>query len=276
VQWAGLVRELSPKPVKLSTHLHIHQPQHSCIEPLAAELTCKDSSFSCYVLLHGIGASVQECNTVGPMTSADRAKYTDALICWYHAYQKSKLEIGSDPLSLMILYHEIFMQLLAGFNELERAIGRDGPNEAADALQYVRPWSSSIEAKRCVIHASLIHRQIGSMRIDSEPALHVPRSIFLAALAWYCYIQFDEGQPVTSHTSQLPLDLPEVKLFNINPYQYLVETSMLKKGKPTLHEANHLGGLLDMLPRLGHWGISKRLARILGLLVHGDQHLEAT
>ena len=273
-QWAGLVKELSPRPVKLSTHIHAHQPQHTCNRPLEAELACKNSRFSCYVLLHGIGASVQESNISGPMTSANKAKFTDALICWYHAYGRAMPENEIDPCSLMILYHEIFMQLLVDFNELERAIGRDGPDEAAYALEYIRPWSSSLEAKRCVIHASLIHRQAGLMRIDAEPATHVPWSMFLAALVWYCYIEFSEEQPDTSQDSQLLLDLLEVKLFNINPYQYLAETSVPKSGKPILHEASPLGGLTDMLPRMGHWGISKRLARILRLLIYGEQYSE--
>lgn len=246
------------------------QPHHACNRPLPAELACKSSRFSCYVLLHGIGAAVQESNAAGSLASADRAKLTDALICWYHAYEKSRPTNENDPFSLMVLCHEIFMQLLVNFDELERAIGRDGPDEAADSLQYARLWSSTIEAKRCVIHASLIYRQIGSMRIDAEPALHLPRSIFLAALAWYCYIQFEQGEPESSLDTQMPLDILEVPLFNINPFQHPIETNVLKKGKSTFTDSSPLGGLIDMLPRIGHWGISYRLARILKLLVDGD------
>ena len=223
------------------------------------------------MLLHGIGAAVQESNAAGPLTAADRAKFTDALICWYHAYEKSRPANESDPFSLMVLWHEIFMQLLVDFDELERAIGRDGPDEAADSLKYAYVWSSTIEARRCVIHGSLIYRQIGSMRIDAEPALHLPRSIFLAALAWYCYIHFEQGEHESSQDSQMPTDILEVSLFNINPFQHSIETSVLKKGKPTLIESSPLGGLIDMLPRIGHWGISYRLARILKLLVDGDE-----
>ena len=175
----------------------------------------------------------------------------------------------------MVLCHEIFMQLLVNFDELERAVGRDGSDAAVDSLQYVRLWSSSIEARRCVIHASLIYRQIGSLRIDAEPALHVPRSIFLAALAWYCYIHFEQGGSETPQDTQMPLDIIEVPLFNINPSQYPIETSVLKKGKSTFTESSPLGGLVDTLSRIGHWGISYRLARILRLLLDGggSQHL---
>jgi hypothetical protein len=170
----------------------------------------------------------------------------------------------------MILCHEIFMSLLVDFNELERAIGRDGSRGRDDAMNYVNNWSSSLEAKRCVIHASLIYRQIGSMRVDSEPALHVPRSMFLAAIAWYCYVQFDQTNPALPQPSEEFLDIPEIKLFNINSLQHLFDSTGSSKGKPKLREAGPLSGLMDMLYRIGHWGISRRFARILGLLLHGD------
>ena len=269
-RWASLVRNITSSPAKLSTHLHVAQPQHACNRPLSTELACKTSRFSCYVLLHGIGAAVQESNGAGPLTQGDRTKFTDALICWYHAYEKSRPANESDPFSLMVLCHEIFMQLLVNFDELERAIGRDGPDEAADSQQYARLWSSTIEAKRCVIHASLIYRQIGSFRIDAEPALHLPRSIFWAALAWYCYIQFAQRECELSQHPQISMDVLEVPLFNINPVQHPIETNVLKKGQPTLTESSPLGALVDMLPRIGHWGMSYRLARILKLLVDGE------
>lgn len=223
------------------------------------------------MLLHSIGAAVQETNAAGPLTPADRAVFTDALICWYHAYEKNRLANESDPFSLMVLWHEIFMQLLVDFDKLEGAIGRDGPDEATDSMQYASVWSSSIEAQRCVIHGSLIYRQIGSMRIDAEPAIHVPRAIFLAALAWYCYIHFGQAEDESPQNAHVPTNILEVALFNINPFEYPIETSVLKKWRPTLTESSPLGGLVDMLPRIGHWGISSQLSRILKLLVDPDE-----
>ncbi|CZR65093.1 uncharacterized protein PAC_14993 [Phialocephala subalpina] len=269
-QWANLVRSSMLKPTKLSSHLHLNQDEHSCSMPLLKELACKNSSFSCYVLLHGIGAAVQESNAAGQMTQTNAKRYQDALICWYHAYGKAKAAHEPDPLCQMILCHEIFMSLLVDFNELERAMGRDGASERAASLKYVGQWSSSVEAKRCVVHATLIHRQIGGMRIDSEPAIHVPRSVFLAAIAWYCYIQFDQAGSGLPQTFGESLDSPESKVFGINPLQLLFEASGFKMEKPKLTEVSPLRGLTDMLHRIGRWGISRRFARILGLLIYGD------
>jgi hypothetical protein len=266
-QWAHMMR-ISKQSV-MNQHLHINQIEHRPTQPLPKELECGYSRFSCYVILHGIGAAVQETNQAGRMRQPDIEKYRDALICWYYAYEAGKPANEHDPFCLMILWHEIFMSLLVDFDELERAIGRDGSSDAAHAMLYAGPWATSIEAKRCVIHASLIHRQIGSMRVDSEPAIHVPRCMFLAAIAWYCYIQFGkEGSPPVP-TEEI-FDFPEVKILSINPFQHLFEASGFKKAKPTVVEASPLCGLTDMLHRLGHWDIARRFARILGLLIHGD------
>ncbi len=116
------------------------------------------------------------------------------------------------------------------------------------------------------------------MRVDSEPALHVPRSMFLAGIAWYCYIHFDQTDPALPHSSEEFLEIPEIKLFNISSVQHLFDSAGSNKGKPKLIEASPLSGLMDMLYRIGHWGISRRFARILGLLIHGitDSHVMDT
>src|ERR1700722_2157733 len=103
------------------------------------------------------------------------------------------------------------MSLLVDFDELERAIERYGSGDATNALLYAGPWASFTEVKRCIIHASFIYRQIGSMRVNSEPATHVPRRMFLAAIAWYCYIQFCEVDSPPLASEEI-FDFPEVKV----------------------------------------------------------------
>lgn len=272
-RWAHLVR-LSLEPTSLSSHLHVNQPEHISDAPMSRELGCKDSRFSCYVILHSIGASVQASKAANTMNAVESRKYQEALICWYHAYEEARLSQGPDPLCLMVLYHEIFMSLLVDFQKLEHAIRleRTGtPAAAAESIAYARGWSASLEAKRCVIHASLIHGQIEGIRFDAELPLHVPRSLFLAALAWYCYIKFDESfapaQPLTFEES---LAIPEIKMFNIDPMQFLPEANGFHTGKPEVTDAAVLGRLTDLLDQIGHWGSSRRFARILRVLVYGD------
>ncbi|PVH80422.1 hypothetical protein DL98DRAFT_204028 [Cadophora sp. DSE1049] len=284
-RWAHLLR-LSPDPSKLSTHLHVNQPEHVDTAPLSKELSCRESRFSCYVILHSIGASVQASRVAGTLTPKAKHSFEEALICWYHAYEQTRTTQEPDPLCLMVLYHEIFMTLLVDFSQLESAIG--GPAKGADAITYARNWSTSIEAKRCIIHASLIHRQCEGIPYHSEPALHVPRSMFLAARAWYCYIQFDPSvmpapasSPSSTNTSpqaqqqqqqltyEESFNIPEVKMFNIDPMQYLPAVNGFGTGKPQLTEAATLCRLADLLEQSGRWGISRRFARILRVLIFG-------
>ncbi|KAK0119518.1 hypothetical protein ONS95_010960 [Cadophora gregata] len=281
-RWAHLIR-LSPDPSKLSTHLHVNQAEHVDTAPLSKELSCRESRFSCYVILHSIGASVQASRVAGTLTPKQMQNFEEALICWYHAYEQTRTTQDPDPLCLMVLYHEIFMTLLVDFSQLESAIG--GPAKGADAITYARNWSTSIEAKRCIIHASLIHRQCEGIPFHSEPALHVPRSMFLAARAWYCYIQFDPSVTPVDGSSSTPqtasqqqqqqmtyeesFNIPEVKMFNIDPMQYLPAVNGFGTGKPQLTEAATLCRLADLLEQIGRWGISRRFARILRVLIFG-------
>ncbi|KAH7355275.1 hypothetical protein BKA65DRAFT_549343 [Rhexocercosporidium sp. MPI-PUGE-AT-0058] len=270
-RWAHLLR-LSPEPSKLNTHLHINQPEHVDTAPLSKELSCRESRFSCYVILHSIGASVQASRVAGTLTPKQKQSFEEALICWYHAYEQTRTTQDSDPLCLMVLYHEIFMTLLVDFTQLESAIG--GPAKGASAIAYAHTWSTSMEAKRCIIHASLIHRQCEGIPYHGEPALHVSRSMFLAARAWYCYIQFDPAStPTAPQQQQLTFEesfnIPEIKMFNIDPMQYLPAVNGFGTGKPQLSEAATLCRLVDLLDQIGRWGISRRFARILRALIYG-------
>ncbi|PBP25602.1 hypothetical protein BUE80_DR003458 [Diplocarpon rosae] len=267
-RWAHLTR-LSPTPTKLSTHLHVNQPSHHCTTPLSKELSCKDSRLSASLILHSISASVQASKASNSLSSSVRQGYEESLICWYHAYEETRTTQEPDALCLMVLYHEIFMSLLVDFCQLELAIGSNAP----EAVAYARTWSTSIDAKRAIIHASLIHRQAEGIRYDAEPALHVPRSMFLAARAWYCYIHFDTSDQTLPGDGGEFDAIPEIEMFNIDPLQYLPGANGYGTGKPLVSEAATLGRLTDLLEQVGHWGIARRFAVIFRSLIYGEQQL---
>ncbi|KAJ5042493.1 uncharacterized protein L3040_005037 [Drepanopeziza brunnea f. sp. 'multigermtubi'] len=272
-RWAHLVR-LSPEPSRITSHLHINQPAHNCTTPLSKELTCKDSRLSASLILHSISASVQDSKAANSLTPQAKHAYEESLICWYHAYEETRTTQDADPLCLMILYHEIFMTLLVDFRQLEAAIANEPNPNSAQAIEYARSWATSKAAKRCIIHASLIHRQAEGIRYDAEPALHVPRSMFMAARAWYCYIHFDSSDvaPPPPLILDNEVDLPEIKMFNVDPLQYLPGANGYGTAKPAMSEAATLVRLTDLLEQVGHWGISRRFAFILRGLIYGEQH----
>ena len=276
-QWAQLMRKSSVPQTTIQQHLHFSQLQSIQQHPLAVEINCRHSKLTCYVILHGIEAAVEEASQIC-CVSADQqtfSRFRDALMCWYHAYGPISSASDPDTFCLIILWHKIFMSILVDFNALECAIGRDGSSDASSAQSYASQWASSIEAKRCIIHASLISCQMGAMRVDAEPAIHVPRCMFLAAIVWYCYIKFGTMDISIPAAGEEDLDFLEIRVLGVNPVQHLCNADGFKKGKLSVIEAGPLCRLTDMLHKIGHWDIARRFARILGLLLHEntDSHL---
>ncbi len=268
-RWAAIVAE-QPRPDLTSQNSLVNELTSPSYDSRGAIHVPQTSGrFAAYVILEGIGAAICEHKQQGGSDPDVLERFRDALNLWYVTHQRSETGHESDPLCLMVLWHLTFMSLFADFDLLERAIGRDGSEVARSNLVHVSDWASSIDAKRCVIHASLVQKQIETMRIGTEPAIHVPRALFLAAIAWYCYTRFgsDVGLAVSSKE---PLDFPEIKLLGINASLHLFEANGFKTGKPSAIESSTLCGLTDLLQRIGHWEIARRFAAILGSLIHGE------
>ena len=70
-------------------------------------------------------------------------------------------------------------------------------------------------------------------------------------------------------TYEESFNIPEVKMFNIDPMQYLPAVNGFGTGKPQLTEAATLCRLADLLEQSGRWGLSRRFARILRVLIFG-------
>jgi hypothetical protein len=117
----------------------------------------------------------------------------EALVCWHTTFVNvaSKVNQSSshtiDTFCLMALWHTAFMNLLVDFNILERAIGRDSrSNTLLDSdLAYTSQWANSSAARRCILHAYALRDSLSNIRIDTEPAIHVPHCLFLAGIASY-------------------------------------------------------------------------------------------
>ena len=267
--------------------MHINLPPHQYIEPLPQELSCKSSRLTAYVILCGVLTSICEKQQMDQLESGSSnfEKYFEALMCWYFTFQLDHERdlIQADPFCLMILWHTAFMNLLANFNILERAIGRDGSetSSAESDHLYATKWASSTEAKRCILHIHAIQNILGTMRLDAEPAIHTPHCLFLAGVASFCYAQFGR-----SLDSALDVDLrfPEFTLRGVSVPQHLFKSSHNTSNSGTANASHgaHTPGpvvpvgtamlymLTDMLQRIGHWGIARKLSAVLGALVQAD------
>lgn len=301
-------------PVHECLHTNLHDDGS---QPLPQELSWKNSHFTAYAILHGISASISEKQQMSQIrpASANFAKYFDALICWYHTFEKDtrfsepKHVSRPDTLCLLVLWHTVFMSLVTNFNNLERAIGRNGVTLEAD-LAYAASWATSKEAQRCILHAHALLYSLGAMRLDAEAAIHIPHCLFLAGIASYCYARFrrpssafqaqDHTQTprlfVPESQSPGPMEFPEFTLRGAPIPQHLfgspaagssdtgtslaaddasIAFSTQEDRTTRFRPTSDVGGtmmctLIDMLQRIGHWGIARKYAATLSALVHAD------
>jgi len=229
------------------------------------------SRFSAYASLEGLAASVIDARLSRQLHKPMIASLQSDLISYHEQFLRQQNAYQPDYLGVSILWHLSFMSLFADFDLLERAIGRDGASLDEDDAHLIAAWAASVEAKRCVVHGLLIQKELEKLSLGAEPAIHVPRAMFLAAICWYCYSRYGTDDGTSGGLGHGSLDFPEVRMLGANPTLLLFEANGYKLGRPTAIEANGpLCGLTDLLQRIGHWEIARKFAAILGALIHNE------
>lgn len=227
-----------------------------------------NDSFSKYVILEGFGTLIAEDRRQGRLDDAALDAHHQNLLNWCDSFNGDQ----PDNLCLMMLWHWTYMCLLVDFDQLERAIGRDGPEAVRDALDYVSKWVSSSNSTRCVIHALLSLRLLQSFRFDKVLAIHVPRVMFSAAVAWYCYLQY--GLPdsvVTPLLNEVDIHFPEFAVLGPTAHKHLADIARFswKHGDTSALKAATLCEIGDSLQRMSHWGVAGSFANIVSRLIYG-------
>jgi hypothetical protein len=220
------------------------------------------NGFHTYLALESLAASAMEAKST--INSKQQSSYEDALIRFYETNITSNEDQNGAKYSLAVLWHSTFISLYADINRIELAIGKEGLTESQLHREYIREWVSSPNGQRCALHAALILRELEKIPIGAEPPIHVPRIIFRAALVWFCYTEFGADRTTNRHQS---VEFPELQKIGINCQRLNFEANGFKVLRPTISESSTFCGLVDILPRVGHWGISRLFASILNLLV---------
>lgn len=233
--------------------------------------TPRNSYFTAYTVLEGIGVNIVENRIDARLSPSTMEELSDLLNTFYTRFLQGTASWEPDRMDMTILWHLAYMTICADFDLLERAIGRDGSQLSSEDRLAVTDWANSNDAKRCVIHGSIVQKKLEDLPLGSEPAIHVPRAMFRAGIAWFCYTRFgvrDNGNRAVAAES---LDFPEFRLLGVNPALLLFQANGYKHGLPTSAEINAaLCGLTDLLRRIGHWEIARRFAAILGALLHNE------
>ncbi|KAJ5042690.1 uncharacterized protein L3040_004089 [Drepanopeziza brunnea f. sp. 'multigermtubi'] len=239
-------------------------------------------AFAAYLRLESLGVTIAEDRRQGHLNEEISRNYQHTLLQWYathnHTDQSSGPGGGAPPdqLCLTSLWHWTFVALSVDLDQLEIAIGRDGPDAAAEALSsYVRPWASTSDAARCAMHAFALQRNLQAQRFDAIPAIHVPRTLFSAAVVWYCFVRYGPG----NNSPQLRLDhrpfavgsWPEFAVLSGSAREELVALSDLtwNRGATSAVTAATLCELGCQLQRINVWGLAGKFAGIVARLLDG-------
>jgi hypothetical protein len=237
--------------------------QRTSIDRVRSDTT----SFRIYCELEGIAASINQAKELGALSSTS-SQLEHSLLQFHKSYLKQLVPAARDPFCLNILWHSAYISLFADLNRLEMAAGRDGFQSSQCHTAYAKAWSRSQEGRRCALHGMLILQSAENIRIGTEPAIHVPRALYCAAMVWYSYTEF--GADNAEDTS-IPLDdCQEFEMMGIDSSTLLFEAHGFKASRPSKLESMTLVSLIDLLRRIGHAEISDRMATLMTSIVHGD------
>ncbi|GAB1210450.1 hypothetical protein APSETT445_009243 [Aspergillus pseudonomiae] len=226
--------------------------------------TAELSQFTQLAQLEGMIASIADKRSLNFGLREDvSGQFVSWLMQFFDNYLQPEGSNIVSPFSLEIIWHSAFLALFVDLDRLELATGRDGYVRSLPHREYIKEWASSQDGRRCVLHGALILQKIQSMTLGVEPAMHVPRVLYQAAMVWYAYLKFG----VDNHDS--PKDFPEFACLNVNCHALLFESNGFKISRPKIKESSTLSGLVDLLRRIGHWGISRKFADQLARMMQG-------
>ncbi|KAI1171867.1 fungal-specific transcription factor domain-containing protein [Nemania sp. FL0916] len=256
--WYGLVkkdRAISTQP----THAHLTNPLPSPTVP-----TTRKAQMFAYSSLAGIVASIQEKRS-SFLDDASKQYFRSLLLSWHNEYYKHIQGPRKNHINLLIFWHSAFMALYADSDLLERSIGRDGRHAAQEARGDVENWAASVEARRGVLHALLLLKDLEMLPIGLEPAIHVPKATFYSALVVYSYIKFKPSADAYA-PAQDEVDAPELQVSGstgaLGSNSEKASAALLSPVEPSI-----LCNAIDLLRRIGHWEISRKFASILQILL---------
>ncbi|GAQ12290.1 hypothetical protein ALT_9611 [Aspergillus lentulus] len=235
------------------------------VEQLRISITSSPSSqaieFRSYVELEGITSAISDSTNSLENNRRDLllVKWQPVLMSFYdrslHPLQQlSSPQRYKDKFCLQALWHANFLSLLADLDRLEQALGREGFDEAQRNTSYVCAWANSSEGLRCAIHAVLILHLLETLPAGgTEPAIHVPRVLFRATIVWFCYLKFGVRDPSEC----------------ANPVNLLFESLDFQQRRPSPSESSTTCRYVDLMGRIGHWGLFRQLGAVGAVLLHG-------
>jgi hypothetical protein len=267
----------------------LHRPSEESLD--------KNSQLMAYLALQSISARVSELQMRDQLHYGSNSfkELHDSLMSWYFKFKSTNDEKGgigaADPLSLAPLWHATYMNLLTNFDKLERALGREGSgaHSTGKNISYATTWAASTSADRCILHAQVIQQTLSDMRLNADPAIHIPHCAFIAGIACYSAMRFRRpamrigfATPCPPVIPRSPSEFPEFNvrgrftkdhLSSAAPVLFentIGELFMRTIGEP--REAHRVGAdiyrqCIDVLLRMGHCGNARKYGATLVAII---------
>lgn len=206
----------------------------------------------------------------GPFNRTDVAaddEIQTSLLTWFHESAQVIDSDGAKRLSLLMLWHSCFVLLLSDLDMVERVCGRDGPDISRDDTNILNAWILTPLAKRCIIHALLIHVLLERFRVSEVPAIHVARVAWQAGLMLAVYSFFARTEQKFNVTATIS---------SCHALKVVRKTSLFSPSDWTTVEQNATPercrtsafSLSAVLRHLGPWQNGARYAKTLDQILH--------
>ncbi|PYH40475.1 uncharacterized protein BP01DRAFT_361261, partial [Aspergillus saccharolyticus JOP 1030-1] len=259
---------------KASYHAELQARKHqiltlnfgvTLLEPKTLEQVPSTSQFTAYAILQSFSIHVLSFKAQDVTTHHSTEHFHRPLNYFYHHFLEAYLDtsLPNDPLQLIVLWHLVYMEIYADFNLLEMAVGREGCKLSEEQFSTLLSWADSEDAFRCVLHGLMIRKHIQAMSLASEPAIHTPRALFWTGLVLFCYIRFSSNTKApASRISSEVRQFPELYLSGMDVSILLPE---LREAKAEVNFSLKaiLLSAVDLLDKIGHWGVSRRFSALL-------------
>ena len=265
--WARLIRDESSTASKVTRCHHLGAARPPLLTSHSSTAACCRSVFTAYAILEGIGASIFEDRLGNQHDHASGEKHAADLITWHRIYIEM-IRAESDPQCLIILWHWTCMSNYVDLNRLELAIGKQGPVDASTHIGYIHQWSSSVDSKRCLMHAYLLQKSFEDIALRRVAAIHVPRCLFSAAIVWSTYLNSLTSFPPSLAPPE-DLTFPELRMLGTDFLHQWQDMIGFRKGNLCAIKTMTLCSLTDMLRQMTYWEISRKFNEILTPLIHG-------
>jgi hypothetical protein len=113
------------------------------------------------------------------------------------------------------MWHFLNLNLFADLETFDLAAGRNGADDAHEALQRIAAWSQTWQARRACLHAAGIHASMNRRRIKDGTMLHSELSIFSAALVLgLCVFMMASNRDEPGSPSNMSTDAEPYELLN--------------------------------------------------------------